>query len=89
MCMLDHRLQLLLEERQYRRLVVEAQQAHTSVASLIRAAIDEVFPEASVDRRRAAIDRVLNSPPTPVPVDPADIRRELDEAHLERFRGLS
>lgn len=77
--MLDHRLQILLDEERYQRVAREARRRGISVAAVIREAIDRL-PEDS-DRRRAAIATILAADPMPVPEDPADLRRELDAAH--------
>ena len=76
---LDRRVHLLLDESRYRKLEVEAKSRHVSIAALIREAIDRL--PSDLDRRRQAIDAVLAAEPMEVPADPADLRRELDEAH--------
>jgi hypothetical protein len=76
---LERRVHLLLDEERYRKLEVEAKHRHVSVAAVIRDAIDRMPSDA--DRRRRAIEFVLAAPPTPVPDDPRELRRELDEAH--------
>jgi hypothetical protein len=80
MCMLQHRLQILLDEQRYRKLAANAEQQGVSIAAVVRAAIDEL-PDAVAERRRQALARILASEPIPLPDDPADLRRELDEAH--------
>jgi hypothetical protein len=46
------------------------------------------------ENRRKAVDALMSAPPIEVPKDPADLKRELDEAH-DRFdddrlsRGLT
>jgi hypothetical protein len=79
---LDRRVQLLLDEGRYRKLAGEAKRRHVSVATVIREAIDHM--PADADHRRAAIAEVLAAEPMPVPVDPADLRRELDTARDDR-----
>lgn len=76
---LDRRVQLLLDEPRYRKVAREAQRRRVSVAAVIRDAIDGL--PASEDRRREAIAEILSAESMPVPGDPADLRRELDEAH--------
>lgn len=78
MHMLDRRLQVLLDEDRYRRLEAEARRRRTSVAQVVRDAIDSVLP-ADVARKRAALKEILEAEPMPVPKDPADLKRELDE----------
>jgi hypothetical protein len=80
MCMLQHRLQILLDEQRYRKLAATAETQGISIAAVVRAAIDEL-PDTHAQRRRQAIARILAAAPMPVPDDPADLRRELDEAH--------
>jgi hypothetical protein len=76
--MLSHRLQILLDEARYRRLSREADRRHTSVAAVIREAIDDALPDRHGTRRRAAVAAILAAPPMPVPDDPGDLRRETD-----------
>lgn len=77
MCMLTHRLQLLLDDERYDRVTTLARHRHTSVAAVIREAIDRGLP-AVPRRRAAAAQRILAAPAAPVG-DPADLRSELDE----------
>jgi hypothetical protein len=83
MCMaLDRRLQLLLDEERYRRVADLAQQRGTSVAAIIREAIDRGLP--SSDRRRAAAARaVLDAHPAPAP-DVPELVAELDDLRSRR-----
>jgi hypothetical protein len=76
---LERRVHLLLDEPRYQKLAREAERRQTSVAAVIREAIDQLPPDA--DRRRSAIAEILAADPMPVPADPADLRRELDSAH--------
>ena len=78
MLMLDRRLQVLVDQERYRRLEAEARRRRTSVAQVVREAIDSVLP-ADVARKRAALKEILEAEPMPVPEDPADLKRELDE----------
>lgn len=75
---LDRRIQLLLDEPRYRKLAREAKRRRVSVAAVIREAIDQL--PANAEQRRAAIANVLAAEPTALPADPAELRRELDEA---------
>ena len=79
--MMTHRLQLLLDEDRHRRLVSEAERRHISVAAVIRDAIDQALPDAKLARRRALLDAILAAEPMPVPDDPEDLRREIEELH--------
>jgi hypothetical protein len=83
MCMLERRLQILLDEARYQRVAAEARHRGVSVASVIREAIDRALP-ASSPRRRAAARRILDAPDMPVPPDPSELRAELDELRGRR-----
>lgn len=74
MCMLTHRLQLLLDEERYERVQALARQRGISVATVIREAIDRGLP-ATQRRRSAAARRILAAEPMPV----ADLLAELDD----------
>jgi hypothetical protein len=77
MCMLTHRLQILLDEDRYARVAELARQRGSSVAAVIREAIDRGLP-AAPRRRSAAARRVLDAPDMDLP-DPDELRAELDE----------
>jgi hypothetical protein len=77
---LGHRFQILLDEPRYQKVVREAARRGVSVATVIRDAIDRLPSDS--DERRAAIAAILEAAPMPVPDDPADLRRELDEARV-------
>lgn len=81
MCMaLDRRLQLLLDEDRYQQVAALARDRGSSVAAVLREAIDRGLPSA--DRQRAAAARrILTAEPMPVPDAP-----ELAEK-LEELRG--
>jgi hypothetical protein len=76
---LDRRVHLLLDERRYRKVAFEAKQQHVSVAEIIRGAIDRMPTDDGI--RRAAIDRILAAEPVPMPIDPGDLRGEIDQEH--------
>ncbi|TMG55555.1 MAG: antitoxin [Chloroflexi bacterium] len=78
MCMLSRRLQILLDERRYRRLHAEARARRASVGALVREAIDKAFP-VSLERKRAAAKAILSARPMPLPADIADLKAELAE----------
>ena len=78
MHMLDRRVQILLDELRYSKVAREAKLRRVSVASVIRGAIDGM--PASDERRREAVADILAADSMDVPSDPADLRRELDEA---------
>ena len=85
MSTMTRHLHVLLDEDRWHRLEVEATRRQVSVAAVVRDAIDVVLAPTDLDQRRAAADAILRAEPMPVPDDPADLRRELDEA---RSRGL-
>jgi hypothetical protein len=84
MCMLDHRVQILLDDARYQKVAREALRRGVSIAAVIRDALDRLPADAEV--RRTAVDAILAAEPMPVPADPAELRRELETAHdrLER-----
>jgi predicted DNA-binding protein len=73
----SERLQVLIDPRRRERLDVLARERHTSVADLVREAIDLAFPEDLSLRRRAA-HTILESDLIEVP-EPEQLRRELEE----------
>lgn len=83
--MLHKRVQLLLDDERYDKVHDEARRRSISIAEVIRTAIDQIPSPDDWERRRAALEAILAAEPMPVPDDPADLRRELDEAH-DRFR---
>jgi hypothetical protein len=80
--MYAHRLQLLLDDERYERVTALARQRHTSVATVIREAIDRGLP-AAPRRRSAAGKRILAASAMPVG-DPTELRAELDELRGRR-----
>ena len=78
MHMLDRRLQILLDERRYRRVAAAAQERGTSVAAVIRDAIDLALP-ADLARKRSAAKAILEAEPMPVPETVEELKAELDE----------
>jgi hypothetical protein len=57
--MLDQRMQILISADQRRRLEQEARRRSTSVASVIRDAVDAQLGGITVEERRAALDEIL------------------------------
>jgi hypothetical protein len=84
MCMFERRLQILLDEGRYRRVSAEARARGTSVAAVIRDAIDRALP-VDLDAKRKAADELLAAEPIPLPDDPMELKREIREA---RYRGM-
>lgn len=78
----SRRLQVLIEEEQWARLVAAAEERRVSVGALVRDAIDLAVPGGR-DARRAAATAVLEAEPMPVP-DVAALRDELDEVRGRR-----
>ena len=82
MHMLSRRLQILLDEERYERLSRRSTERGSSVATLVREAIDLAYP--AVDpRKAAAAEEILSADPMPVP-DAEELRRELDEIRARR-----
>ncbi len=83
MCMLERRLQILLDDERYRRIERVARDRGTSIAAVIREAIDRGLP-ATPALRSAAARRILEAPDMDVPSDPADLLTELDDLRGRR-----
>jgi hypothetical protein len=77
--MMEHRLQILLDDERYRKIADEASRRGISIAALIRDAIDQL--PAGHAQRRAAIAAILAAEPMPVPQEPSDLRHEINAAH--------
>lgn len=75
--MLTHRLQILLDDVRYARVVELARQRGSSVAAVIREAIDRGLP-AAPGQRSAAARTILEAPDMDLP-EPDALRAELDE----------
>ncbi len=77
MLMLTRRLQVLLDEDQFRRLAAMAHRRRVSVATVVREAIDRDLA-GPASSREAAGRRILAAPLMKVP-DLGGLREELDE----------
>ncbi|OLT20374.1 antitoxin [Pseudonocardia sp. CNS-139] len=77
MCMLDRRLQILLDEERYQRIAALARSRGVSVAAVVREAIDRGLP-AEPARRSAAARVLLAAEPMAAP-EPEELRAELDD----------
>jgi len=77
MATMTRRLQLLLDEGRYTRLERRAKRRGTSVAAVIREAIDTTFPAADLDRERA-VQFLLDAESMPIEDWPV-LKREIDE----------
>lgn len=58
MSMLNERLQVLIRPDQRRRLEIEAKRRHTSVATLVREAVDARYGAITPSERTAAVDAI-------------------------------
>lgn len=76
MLMLKERLQVLIDTSQRDRLQEEADRRGTSVATLVREAIDHTFPPRALTRAEA-VARFLDAEPMELG-DPDELRVELD-----------
>lgn len=77
MSKLNRRLQVLLDEERFDRLEREAARRGSSVATVVREAVDRLLAEET--DRRAAGDRLLAAPPMKVD-DWSVMKKELLEA---------
>lgn len=82
MCMLEHRLQILLDEERHARITSVARERGVSVATVVREAIDRGVADPG-DSRRAAGRRLLDAPAMAVP-DPPELHDELDALRARR-----
>jgi hypothetical protein len=79
MCVpLERRLQILIDEARYRRLVARARERDTSVSAVIREAIDVAIPD-DLAKKRAAAKAILEAEPIPVPETVEELKAVLDE----------
>jgi len=76
--MFERRLQILIDEARYRRLLQASRQRQQSVSAVIREAIDRALP-SDVAKRRAAANAILAAEPMPVPETVEELKAELDE----------
>jgi hypothetical protein len=81
---LARRLQILIDEPRYRRVVARARERDTSVAAVIRDAIDQAIPD-DLAKKRAAAKAIFEAEPMPVPESVEELKAEIAEAH-DRFR---
>jgi hypothetical protein len=78
MCMLNRRLQILIDDARYRRLEAVARERRLSVAAVIRDAIDAALPADLAKKQRAA-GALLAAEPMSVPETVEELKSELDE----------
>lgn len=84
MLMLTRRLQILLDDERYERLASQASQQGSSIAKLVREAIDARYPVVAT-RRGAAAEAILTAEPMEVPDEPAELKREIAETRAGRW----
>jgi len=66
----------LLDDARYRRVATAARERKTSVAAIIREAIDQALP-VERDRKRRAADELLAAEPVPVPDTVEELKAEI------------
>jgi predicted transcriptional regulator len=71
----DRRLQILLDDARYRRVATAARARKTSVAAIIREAIDQALP-VELERKRRAADELLAAEPVEVPETVEELKAE-------------
>lgn len=90
MSALERRLHILLDEARYARLEAEAKERGSSVASVVRTAIDHHFDEERDQARRAdAARKLLSYPPDEGPAESWEEMLALQEAQITRMAGDS
>jgi uncharacterized membrane protein len=77
MSMYERRLQILIDDERYRRVAAAARDRGSSVAAVIRDAIDAALP-ADLAKKRTAAKAILAARPMQVP-DVDELKRELDD----------
>lgn len=77
--MVDRRVQVLLDSRQYEKVTRLARRLGVPLAAVIREAIDQLADEEELDERRSAIEAILAAEPIEVRDDPPDLRRGIDD----------
>lgn len=76
---LDRRTQILLDAERYRALEGRARERGSSVAAVIRDAIDKELGDDPAGRAEAVRD-LLSLPPAPMP-DWPELEREIEESY--------
>ncbi|MHB9114087.1 MAG: hypothetical protein ACYC6T_05775 [Thermoleophilia bacterium] len=77
---MDARLELRVDSLTLRRLEQRAAARHTTVASLVREGISRLLDEGEAGWRSSAVARAVGLK-TPVPADPRELARLLDETY--------
>ena len=76
---MERRLQILIDEGRYRRLVRASRERNKSVSAIIRDAIDQALP-SDLAKKKAALDALLAAEPVPVPSTVEELKAEIAEA---------
>ena len=76
MSMPKRRLEILIDESRYRRVVARARERNSSVTAVIREAIDKLLPSDS-DRKRRAARELLAAEPMPLPGTAEELKAEI------------
>ena len=79
------RIQIVLDEPRYEQLRSHARIRGMSVGAIVREVLERAFAEDDA-RRWAAGEALLSAEPMPVPDDPQDLKREIEEARLARWQ---
>lgn len=91
MCMLNRRLQILVDDARFERLTEESRRSGAPVGELVRRAIDREFPAAGPGAERERAGRELLSLPAPsgdgAEPDWEDQKRSLLDAPGQRWPG--
>ena len=82
MSMLEHRLQILIDDERHQRITAAARERGVSVATVVREAIDRGLPRSDA-RKRAACAALLAAGPMEVP-DIPELLAELDALRSRR-----
>jgi hypothetical protein len=77
---MDARLELRVDSLTLRRLEQRAAAQQTTVAGLVREGISRLLDEGEADWRTSAVARAIGLE-TPVPADPSELARLLDETY--------
>ncbi len=88
MRMYSERLQILVSKEQRRRLEAEAKCRRSSVASVIRGAVERELGGVSRQARLQAVEAIASMQMGPY-LEPDELKRAIDEAHADEIeRGL-
>jgi hypothetical protein len=82
MLMLEHRLQILIDDERHARITAVARERGVSVATVVREAIDRGIG-STAGRREAAARHLLDAPDMVVP-DVDELKSELDALRARR-----